>query len=33
MADALQLERLGRRFETVLDRGLFHTFDAGEERP
>jgi hypothetical protein len=31
-ADALQLERLGRRFQTVLDCGLFHTFD-GEERP
>ena len=31
-ADAFELERLGRRFETVLDCGLFHTFD-GEERP
>jgi SAM-dependent methyltransferase len=31
-ADALQLERLGRRFATVLDCGLFHTFD-GDERP
>jgi SAM-dependent methyltransferase len=31
-ADAFQLERLGRKFETVLDCGLFHTFDA-EERP
>jgi SAM-dependent methyltransferase len=31
-ADAFQLERLGRRFETVLDCGLFHTLD-GEERP
>jgi SAM-dependent methyltransferase len=31
-ADAFRLERLGRRFETVLDCGLFHTFDA-EERP
>jgi SAM-dependent methyltransferase len=31
-ADALQLERLGRRFDTVLDCGLFHTFD-GDERP
>jgi SAM-dependent methyltransferase len=31
-ADALQLERLGRRFETVLDCGLFHSFD-GDERP
>src|SRR5262249_58416365 len=26
--DAFQLERLGRRFETVLDCGLFHTFDG-----
>jgi SAM-dependent methyltransferase len=31
-ADALELGRLGRRFETVLDCGLFHTFDA-DERP
>jgi SAM-dependent methyltransferase len=31
-ADALALECLGRRFETVLDCGLFHTFD-GDERP
>ena len=31
-ADAFQLARLGRRFETVLDCGLFHTFD-GDERP
>jgi SAM-dependent methyltransferase/RES domain-containing protein len=31
-ADALQLERLGRTFDTVLDCALFHTFD-GEERP
>ncbi len=31
-ADALHLERLGRRFQTVLDCGLFHAFD-GEERP
>jgi len=30
--DALQLDRLGRRFDTVLDCGLFHTFD-GDERP
>jgi len=29
-ADAFQLERLGRRFETVVDCGLFHTFDAEE---
>lgn len=28
--DAFQLERLGRRLETVLDCGLFHTFDANE---
>jgi SAM-dependent methyltransferase len=33
VADALQLERLGRRFETVLDCGLFHTFDADERPP
>jgi SAM-dependent methyltransferase len=32
VADALALERLGRRFGTVLDCGLFHTFDV-EERP
>jgi len=31
-ADALRLERLGRSFETVLDCGLFHTFDR-DERP
>jgi SAM-dependent methyltransferase len=31
-ADALHLERLARKFETVLDCGLFHTFD-GDERP
>jgi SAM-dependent methyltransferase len=31
-AGAFQLERLGRRFDTVLDCGLFHTFD-GDERP
>jgi 2-polyprenyl-3-methyl-5-hydroxy-6-metoxy-1,4-benzoquinol methylase len=31
-ADAFHLERLGRRFRTVLDCGLFHTFNA-EERP
>jgi ubiquinone/menaquinone biosynthesis C-methylase UbiE len=30
-ADAFQLGRLGRTFETVLDCGLFHTFD-GDER-
>lgn len=31
-ADAFHLERLGRKFQTVLDCGLFHTFN-GEERP
>jgi SAM-dependent methyltransferase len=31
-ADAFELERLGRVFATVLDCGLFHTFD-GDERP
>ena len=30
--DAFQLEGLGRLFDTVLDCGLFHTFDS-EERP
>jgi SAM-dependent methyltransferase len=30
VADALQLGQLGRRFDTVLDCGLFHTFDAAE---
>lgn len=30
--DAFQLDRLGRTFETVMDCGLFHTFD-GDERP
>jgi SAM-dependent methyltransferase len=29
-ADAFQLDRLGRRFATVLDCGLFHTFDDAE---
>jgi cyclopropane fatty-acyl-phospholipid synthase-like methyltransferase len=29
-ADALHLEELNRRFDTILDCGLFHTFDAGE---
>ena len=32
VADAFHLERLERRFQTVLDCGLFHTFDA-DERP
>jgi SAM-dependent methyltransferase len=31
-ADAFELERLRRTFRTVLDSGLFHTFDR-EERP
>jgi SAM-dependent methyltransferase len=30
-ADALRLDRLRRRFTTVLDSGLFHTFDADEK--
>ena len=30
VADAFQLERLGRMFDTVLDCGLFHTFDDDE---
>ena len=29
-ADAFGLNRLGRTFQTVLDCGLFHTFDHGE---
>ena len=32
VADALELDRLGRQFDTVIDCGLFHTF-ADEERP
>ena len=32
VADALHLNRLDRGFETVLDCGLFHTFDDGERR-
>lgn len=32
LADALHLERLGRVFETVLDCGLFHSFDSDERR-
>ncbi len=31
-ADALHLERLGRRFDTVLDCGLFHSYDDDERR-
>ena len=30
VADAFQLARLDRMFETVLDCGLFHTFDSDE---
>lgn len=30
-ADALHLEQLGRQFQTILDSGLFHTFDADEQ--
>ena len=32
VADALHLDRLGQVFDTVLDCGLFHTFDSGERR-
>jgi SAM-dependent methyltransferase len=32
VADALHLERVGRVFETVLDCGLFHSFDSDERR-
>jgi SAM-dependent methyltransferase len=32
VADAFHLDRLDRRFETVLDCGLFHTFDRDERR-
>jgi hypothetical protein len=32
VADGLHLDRLGRVFETVLDCGLFHTFDSDERR-
>ena len=31
VADALQLHLLGRTFDTVLDCGLFHTFDVHEK--
>lgn len=31
-ADALHLGLLGQSFETVLDCGLFHTFDSDERR-
>jgi SAM-dependent methyltransferase len=30
-ADAFHLERLGHRFETVLDCGLFHTLESDEQ--
>lgn len=30
VADAFQLDSVGRTFQTVLDSGLFHTFDADE---
>ena len=30
-ADALHLQRLKRTFQTVLDSGLFHTFDSTEQ--
>jgi SAM-dependent methyltransferase len=30
VADALRLDRLGRTFQSVLDCGLFHTFDDDE---
>jgi cyclopropane fatty-acyl-phospholipid synthase-like methyltransferase len=30
VADALHLERLGERFGTVIDSGLFHVFDDAE---
>ena len=30
--DALHLDRLGRQFQTVLDCGLFHSFDSNERR-
>ena len=31
VADAFHLDRLGRKFQTVLDSGLFHSFDASEQ--
>jgi SAM-dependent methyltransferase len=30
VGDALDLDALGRRFSTVIDSGLFHTFEDGE---
>jgi SAM-dependent methyltransferase len=32
VADAFHLDRLGQMFDTVLDCGLFHTFDSDERR-
>ena len=32
VADALHLDRLDRTFETVLDCGLFHSFDSDERQ-
>jgi SAM-dependent methyltransferase len=32
VADAFELASLGRTFDTVLDCGLFHSFDAGERQ-
>jgi SAM-dependent methyltransferase len=32
VADALRLDELGRRFDTALDCGLFHTFDRDERQ-
>src|SRR4051812_3875556 len=32
VGDALHLDRLGRVFDTVLDCGLFHSFDGDERR-
>ena len=32
VGDALHLDGLGQEFETVLDCGLFHTFDRDERR-
>ncbi len=33
VADALDLAKLRQRFETVIDCGLFHTFEDAERRP
>ena len=32
VADALELDKLGRQFDTLIDSGLFHVFDD-EQRP